>query len=184
MNNNHSQTPAQDASVRALKKINELLARHWHLDSVGLGNCRAAQAILRELNEQLLIQSASLLANAGFDSNEPRDSHGQWATTGTATNRPTHANKAHTPDHPGANDSTKPKTVGTGAATKPAPAIAQDLTKGSVDDPFSPWFTFGVKTAGPKHVGPGGSFQFLGTAAGNNFYGFPPPNTKNIQVHP
>jgi len=67
---------------------------------------------------------------------------------------------------------------------KQAKAIAQQVINGPVDDPFYPWFTFGVKTAGPSHAGPGGKFQFLGTAAGNNFYGFPPSNVKTNNVHP
>src|SRR5215469_620072 len=103
--------------------INQLIQRHWHLDSVGLGNCRAAQEILRELNEQLLIQSAAL-ANANFDSNESRDQRGRWTTnaSGTTTNRPPHSNTIHRPDQPGTKDTTaKPKTSGAAAATKATP---------------------------------------------------------------
>ena len=130
----------QDVDARALKILNERL---WHFTSVGLGNCRAAQRVRREieqhqcrsgtgvspvnssnrtgadaratieqlttglahlesvglanscaalivrgeLSRQLLIQSASLLANAGFDSNEPRDPQGRWTNeNNTATN--------------------------------------------------------------------------------------------------
>jgi hypothetical protein len=319
MNNNHSQTPAaQDATARAVKKINDLLARHWHLDSVGLGNCRAAQRILCRLNEELLIQSAAL-ANANFNPDEPRDRQGQWTNnaSGTGTTRPPHSNTTHRPDHSTAKDATaKPKTSGTAGGTKPAPAAtpppekialstdepalmlerlllaetlgaeehgfkqadalksvralgaliynrahakqlgfssihyptnllgviqqsnqfagfehynpkdpkgglsdrklhnidiwmqgandpedkrnytnylaivkqvketAQNINKGKVDDPFSPSFTFAIKTAGPRHADPGGSFQFLGTAAGNNFYGFSAPSTNRNQIHP
>lgn len=313
MNDNHSQPSAlaRPADNLATKTLKDLQARLWHFESVGLGNCQAAQRTRRELNEQLLIQSA-VLTNANFNTNELRDWHGRWATnaSGTATNKPAHANTAHRPDHTG----TKPNASGATSGTKPAPialppaekislstnepalmlerlllsetmgaeehgfvqadalkniraigaliynrahtrelgftsfsypanlldvikqggqfrgfedynpktangglsnkrlqridvwiqgandpkdkknyanylavvkqvkATAQNILKGKIDDPFSPCFTFGVRTAG--HGGPGGSFQYLGTAAGNNFYGFPPPKPKGNQVHP
>ena len=105
--------------------IEQLTAGLAHLESVRLGNSRSAQIVRGELSRQLLIQSALLLANAGFDSNEPRDSHGQWTANaiGSATNRPTHANTTHMPDHPGTKNTTvKSKTSGTAGGTKPAPA--------------------------------------------------------------
>jgi hypothetical protein len=82
----------RNGAAEGARIIKQLIQRHWHLDSVGLGNCRAAEQILRELNEQLLIQSAAL-ANANFDANEPRDQHGKWTNetnvaTGSTTNPP------------------------------------------------------------------------------------------------
>ena len=58
------------------------------------------------------------------------------------------------------------------AVVKQAKATAEDVIKGSVPDPFSPNHTFTVRTSG--HAGPGGSFKPLGSAAGNDFYGFTP----------
>jgi len=85
--------PANRAGKKT-RAIKDLVDRLWHLDSVGLGNCRAAQVIERELHEQLLIQSAAL-ANADFNSLESRDRYGKW-TTGSnaapsATNSPSQA---------------------------------------------------------------------------------------------
>ena len=83
--------------------IKDLIQRQWHLESVGLGNCRAAQAIRCKLSEQLLIQSA-ILTNANFNPNEPRDSHGQWTTNagGTATNNPRATNNPAATNSPSA----------------------------------------------------------------------------------
>lgn len=69
------------------------------------------------------------------------------------------------------------------AVVKQVKATVQNIIKGTVDDPFSPCFTFAMKTAGRGHSGPGGSFQLLGTAAGNNFYGLRAPNPKSQQRH-
>lgn len=78
-------------AYEAARAIKDLIQRDWHFTSVGLGNCRAAQANRRELNEQLLIQSAAL-ANADFNSQEDRDRRGRWTTGGnsatSATNSP------------------------------------------------------------------------------------------------
>lgn len=75
----------------AARAIKDLIERDWHFTSVGLGNCRAAQANRRQLNEQLLIQSAAV-ANADFNPQERRDSSGQWTSggdsTASATNSP------------------------------------------------------------------------------------------------
>ena len=43
-----------NGAAEGARMLKQLIQRHWHLDSVGLGNCRAAQETLRELNEQLL----------------------------------------------------------------------------------------------------------------------------------
>lgn len=116
MNDNHTPiTAARNANTRALKTLKELLARLWHFESVGLGNCQAAQRTRRELNEQLLIQSAAL-ANANFNTNELRDWHGRWTTnaTGAATNRSSQTNKpppTKSPaNKPPANPTNKPPT--------------------------------------------------------------------------
>lgn len=89
-----SVSPASPSSraADAARAIKDLVQRDWHFASVGMGNCRAALANRRELNEQLLIQSAAL-ANADFDPKERRDSSGQWTTggnsTASASNNPT-----------------------------------------------------------------------------------------------
>jgi hypothetical protein len=70
------------------------------------------------------------------------------------------------------------------AVVKQVKATVQNIIHGKVDDPYSPWFTFAIKTAGPKHTAPGGSFHFLGTAAGNNFYGLAKPKPDNTQLRP
>ena len=84
--------------------IEQLAAGLSHLESMGLANSRSAQIVRGELSRQLLIQSASLLANAGFDSNEPRDSHGQWTTNagGIATNNPSATNNPAATNSPSA----------------------------------------------------------------------------------
>lgn len=78
--------------------IEQLTAGLAHLESVGLANSRAAQITSRKLSRQLLIQSALLLANAGFDSNEPRDSQGRWTNeNNTATSSTTNSSsQTHT----------------------------------------------------------------------------------------
>lgn len=103
-----------DAAARAIK---DLVQRDWHFASVGMGNCRAAQANRRELNEQLLIQSAAL-ANANFNSSEPRDRYGKW-TTGEGSAAKTPASPANNPP---------PTSEG-----KPPEAVLR---------PFTPWEKF------------------------------------------
>ena len=85
----------------ANQTIEQLTAGLAHLESVGLANSRAAELNRRELRRRITLnpQLATLdhlrLANADFDSQEPRDRRGQWTTEGNAsalnTNSPSQA---------------------------------------------------------------------------------------------
>jgi hypothetical protein len=64
------------------------------------------------------------------------------------------------------------------AVLKEAKVTAQNVINEKIADPYSPSYTFAIRTSGS--TGPGGSFQKIGTLAGNDFYGLsaPPPKKK------
>ena len=99
--------------------LEELVDRHAHLVAIGLANCRAAQALKKEITRRRLerqvpqletkkptcgaeaerrreleIQNASLAND--FNPDEQRDKGGKWTTNGaaSATNSPSQTNKA------------------------------------------------------------------------------------------
>ena len=56
---------AQEADARALKILKERL---WHFTSIGMGNCRAAQAVQREIEQR---QQARMPAHAQSPNGTP-----------------------------------------------------------------------------------------------------------------